>query len=236
MRPSPAGRPARALVPALAALALVACAPGDAPAATASPTATPTATPTPTPTPTPTGPVELGTRLAPTPPDSYLATADPAVLEKHIGFDPAGEHYVEAQFTSRFVSATVADPADLAAVELSTPVDPATETVYYVRTAHRLEWARAATPAGTNALAAPHVGGWDADGAGASTLLVLGVFDPCTTAQIDPVQPGTEVEACEILVLPTGRPLTWVGVSENPQLTRDAHEEYEAHPVAWRVP
>ncbi|MFC8190343.1 hypothetical protein ACFUMH_01630 [Cellulomonas sp. NPDC057328] len=239
MRPSPAAGTARAVAVTLAAAAVVtlaACTPGaDDVAATATPTATAVPTSTPTPTPTPdVEPLEVGTRLTPTPPGSFLGTTDTAVIEAHMGFDPTSDYYAEAQFTSRLIDVSAADPADLAGVDMTDPVDPAAETVYYIRTAHRLEWARTTT-VGAAGVSAPHVGGWAEDGTGASDLLVMGLFDPCTTGRFDALLPGVEVEACDVVVLPAGVPLAWVGVSENPQVTRDAHEEYEPQPVAWRV-
>ncbi|MFS0704291.1 hypothetical protein AB6N23_07185 [Cellulomonas sp. 179-A 9B4 NHS] len=237
MRPFPAAGTARAVAATLTAaavVALAACTPAaDDVAATPTPTPTATASATPTPTPTP-EPLEVGGRLDPTPPDSFLGTADTAVIETHTGFDPTNPHYAEVQFTSRLIDVSVADPADLVGVEMTDPVDPATETVYYIRSAHRLEWARTTT-VGASGVGPPHVGGWAEDGTGASDLLVMGLFDPCTTGRFDALLPGLEVEACDIAVLPAGVPLTWVGVTENPQVSRDAHEEYEPRPVAWRV-
>ncbi|UCN14471.1 hypothetical protein LFM56_16660 [Cellulomonas iranensis] len=241
--PTPAvlpGRPHRRARSALAALLLVAplaaCGGGDeetAPAASSTPPATPSASPTPTPEPTPTEPVEVGARLEITAPGAVLGAGDAAVIEMHNGFDPAGPAYSEAQVTSRFVSVTVADPADLAGVDLPTPIDPATETVYYVRTQHTLEWAR-----GLNlvSVSPPHVRAWDVDGAGASDLLVFGAFPACQSGRFTEHTPGETVEACDIAVLPSAQPLGYVGVPENPQLTRDAHEQYEVQPVLWQVP
>ncbi len=234
--------PAVATAATLAALlALAACSGGKddsarvaAPATTASPGPASTAT---SPEPTETAetaatPVEAGTRVEPTAPGTFLAATDPAVIEVHVGFDAANDHYVEAQFTSRLVSVTPADPADFTGVDLDEPLDPATETAYYVRTAHRLDWVKTTSVV---AVYPPHINGWDSGGAGASDLLVFGVFDPCTSGTFDDLVPGAEVEACDIAVLPVGTPLAWVGVAENPQISRDAREEYEAVPVAWSV-
>ncbi len=243
VRRAPGTRPRRSLARgAVAALLLVvplaACGGGDdgaAPAASGTSSATPSATPTPTPTPepTPTGPVEIGARLDITAPGAVLGAGDAAVIEMHNGFDPAGPAYSEAQVTSRFVGVTVADPADLAGVDLDTPIDPAAETVYYVRTQHTLEWARGLS---LTTVSPPHVRAWDVDGAGAPDLLVFGTFPACEGGRFTEKTPGETVESCDIVVLPSAQTLGYVGVPENPQLTRDAHEEFEVQPVLWQVP
>lgn len=237
--------PSRTMSALAAVVAVFALAPGCSPGGaepsptaggpTTPPTATSTPTPTPTPTPeTPSEPVELGTKVEITPPDTYLGRDDSAVIEKHVGFDPEGEYYGEAQFTSRLLEVVEADPADLDAVDLGDdPVDPATETVYYVRSEHRLEWA---TTADVGTLMLPHLGGWAEDGTGGGDLLVFGVFEPCENGRLDSDDgPGATVESCDVVVLPSAQRLAYVGVTENPQLSRDAHETYEPHPVVWTL-
>ncbi len=227
---------ATALAVVALVLALTACS-SDKDEATsartaAAPSPTPTAEESPTSTEPAITPVELGGRVEPTAPGTFLAATDPAVVEVHAGFDPTNDYYAEAQFTSRLVSVTPADPADFADVDLDDPLDPATETAYYVRSAHRLDWVKTTSVA---SLYPPHINGWDSSGAGASDLLVFGSFAPCTEGRYEELVIGTEVESCDIAVLPVGTPLAWVGVAENPQVSRDAHEEYEAVPVAWSV-
>lgn len=239
--PAPTRRRLLRTGPALATvavLALPACSSGgdDAPTDPV-PVTRParTATPTPTAAPDPAAsaePVEVGAAVTPTGPDTYLGATETALLEVRQGFDPANPYYAEAQFTSRLVGVTPADPADLAGVQLDEPIDPATTSVFYLRTAHRLDWARTTTVGTVNP---PHVRAWTADGTPAGDLLVFGSFAPCGNGRFEDLTVGTEVETCDIAVLPAGTAPAWAGVEENPQISRDAREQYEAHPVAWQV-
>lgn len=220
---------------AVAALPLSACSgTADEPPATPLARATTTPTPTPSPTPTPTAPLELGTPAELTPEDTILARADEAVLQKSTGFDPAGEYSTEAQWASRVVDVTPADPADFAVVQLDAATfDPATQQAFYVRTTHRLLWARGNSP--LTSVNPPHVIGWTTDGTGAGDLLVMGLFAPCQTLSQETPAVGLEVAACTIAVLPAGQALGYVGVQGNPEVSLDAHETPTSSPVVWRL-
>lgn len=229
-----AAPPAAGLVALGALVVLTGCTSGDpdgapSPSVTATPTPTPTATPTPTPAPV--VPFELGTPATLTPESTRLVRTDEALLQKNAGFDPAGEHYTESQWASTVVDVVAADPAEIATVAGPEAFDPATQQAYYVRTSHRLLWARGNSD--TSSLAPPHVLGWGADGAGAGDLLPMGVFAPCQTESLDEPAVDAEVAACTIAVLPAGQPIGYVGVEGNPQVTRDAHAEVTSVPVVW---
>jgi hypothetical protein len=176
-------------------------------------------------------PFEVGAPAELTPESTRLARGDEAVLQKNSGFDPAGAHYTEAQWASTVLDVAAADPAEIATVAGVGAFDPATQQAYYVRTSHRLLWARGTSD--TSTLAPPHVLGWGADGAGAGDLLPMGLFAPCQTDPLDEPTPDAEVAACTIAVLPAGQPIGYVGVEGNPQVTRDANAPVTSVPVVW---
>ncbi|MGW6132026.1 hypothetical protein ACWFNE_18550 [Cellulomonas sp. NPDC055163] len=228
--------PAAGLVALAALVVLTGCTGGDpdatpTPSVTATPTPAPTPTATPTPTPTPAVPFELGTPGVPTPESTRLARGDEAVLQKNTGLDPAGERYTESQWASTVVDVVAADPAEIATVAGPEAFDPATQQAYYVRTSHRLVWARGNSDA--TSLAPPHVLGWGADGAGAGDLLPMGLFAPCRTDVLAEPAVDAVVAACTIAVLPAGQPIGYVGVDGNPQVTRDANAPVTSDPVVW---
>lgn len=222
------------VVVGLTVVAALAGCTGEAPVTPPTPSATASPTPTPTPTPTPVAPVpfEVGTPAELTPESTRLARGDEAVLQKNAGFDPAGERSTESQWASAVVDVVAADPAELAAIVSGVDAfDPATEQAYYVRTSHRLLWARGNSD--VSSLAPPHVLGWGADGAGASDLLPMGQFAPCQTDSLDEPVVDAVVSACTIAVLPAGQPIGYVGVEGNPQLTRDMNDPVTSVPVVW---
>lgn len=227
------------LVLALAVTSLAACSapesdtPTVRPSATSTPAA-PTTAPTPEPSPEPTqAPTEVGEPRADlTPEGTELAATDEAVLQNNAGFDPAGEHYTEAQFLSRITEVVPAAVEDLTAADGSNPVDGATQDVFYVWSEHSLVWAKGNAPLGLIQL--PSVYAWATDGSPASWIFGVGKTQ-CTGEAIREAAVGAVGTACTAVVVPKGQGVSAVGVLGNPDVSRDVHAEVTSTPVYWTI-